>query len=881
MTDNTHNLKADAAGFLVSDKPVTPSTQELNLLQRLRDEIRMFRGLFAKKGDKGDAQQDDAPKDGGGGANGSTVAHATPRLTTSAGVQAKPLAMPELGKVATPARNTAPAITVNVTQPVATPQRVTPEKPVMDRALPKLDANGKPVPVPKPAKPELNRPAKQAEWVAAVGATPDAPANKIGKLLGDIRDKISAPDLSGGEEVDPNIKAAQEIAGVAGGALNGVKAVGGVLGTVATPMLSGAKGLFKPKPNDAPTPWFKRFFNELRGLRREESVFNRAQLRTLKEIEAKPGEGKGGGILGMLAMLIGPLVAAIGAAFTAGFGLFKKLPGMGLLAKLATGLMPAALMAKKPITQPTTAPGSTTKNTTTKAPVDPKTGLPVPDAAGGKPSEPPAKKPGALARAGKGAMGMLKRVPLLGALLAAVGTGASVYESETSDATRAEKDKSTGKAVGGGGGAIAGMLSGGAAGAALGMMAGPIGAAIGGVVGAVAGGFFGEKAGKIVGETVGGWVTDLRNADITGMISRAWTGTTDTMRKGWDSSLSTFGGIWDKAKAVFDDLSLGVTNLLAKFGIDLPAIKQKAADALAAAQQKAKEVAGAVDGAVGAAKDKVVQGATAAVNYGKEKAGQAGEALKNSAMGRGASAIAGVIQSIGETRVFQREDGGVEKRDGGTRAWRNNNPGNMEYNAYTKSLGAVGTDGRFAVFPSYEAGSKAKESLIFGGKNYKDKSLTDAIARYAPPNENNTGRYQAAILASVGGQNKRMADYTPDERKAILKAMEKQEGFKPGKVSVTGGAAMPSTNTAPAIPAVPANTTVVTAGARNIPKMPSLAVEAPKVPDFQPVTAGLASTMGAQEQRPSVIVVGNKTPVGRDLSNRPLAHIVTGGLSGS
>ena len=64
--------------------------------------------------------------------------------------------------------------------------------------------------------------------------------------------------------------------------------------------------------------------------------------------------------------------------------------------------------------------------------------------------------------------------------------------------------------------------------------------------------------------------------------------------------------------------------------------------------------------------------------------------------------------------------------------------------------------------------------------------------------------------------------------------------------------------------------------------MPSLSVEPPKVPDFQPVTQGLASTMaGGKEQRPSVIVVGNKTPVGRDLSNRPLAHIVTGGLSGS
>jgi len=894
MNDTTHTLKADAAGFLITGKPVTPSREELTLLMRLRDEVRFIRDMLVKKAMSDPS--DEAPKDGGG--RRAVVQPATPRLSTSRSLtkSAAPKDVDSLRSSARPAR----PILVNVTQSVVTPKRVTPEQTVVDRAMPQRDESGRFVPQEKPVKPVLSRPVvvkvDQTTAGAADGAGAVKSDGKVRDLLGDIKDKIGGA-VSGNEEVDPNIKAAQEIAGVAGGALNGIKAMGGALGTIATPMLSGAKSLFKPKPNDAPTPWFKRFFNELRGLRREESVFNRAQLRTLKEIEAKPGEGKGGGFMGMLMTLIGPLIAAIGAAITTGFGLLMKLPGAGLLAKLAAGLMPAALMAKRPITQPTTtgAPaGAPAKTTTGKTPttIDPKTGLPVPDAAG-KPGEPAPKKPGLLARAGNGAKGVLKRVPLLGALFAGVGAGASVYESETSEASRAEKDKTTGKAIGGGSGAIAGMLSAGAAGASLGLLAGPIGAAIGGVVGAVAGGFFGEKAGAIVGETMGGWVTDLRDADVPGMIGRAWSRTTSTMatawtdttkwfEKKWDGALSLFGEVWNKAKSVFDDLSLGVTNLLAKFGIDVPAIKKKAADALEAGKQKAKHTVAAVGGAVGAVKDKVVQGATAAVESGKEKAGQAGEALKNSAMGKGAGAIAGVIQSIGETRVFQREDGGIEKRDGGTRAWRNNNPGNMEYGAYAKSQGAVGTDGRFAVFPSYEAGSKAKENLIFGGKNYKDKSLTEAIARYAPPNENNTGRYQAAILASVGGQNKRMADYTPDERTAILKAMEKQEGFKVGKVSMAGGAAMPSTNAAPAITASPATTTVVTAGARAIPQMPSLTVEPPKVPDFQPVTAGLASTMATgKEQRPSVIVVGNKTPVGRDLSNRPLAHIVTGGLSGS
>jgi hypothetical protein len=91
-----------------------------------------------------------------------------------------------------------------------------------------------------------------------------------------------------------------------------------------------------------------------------------------------------------------------------------------------------------------------------------------------------------------------------------------------------------------------------------------------------------------------------------------------------------------------------------------------------------------------------------------------------------------------------------------------------------------------------------------------------------------------------------------------------------------------ATPAASTIPAVSTPITVVTFGARIHPKIPSIAVDPPKLPDFQPVTTGQSSTMArGKEQRPSGIVVGNKTPVGRDLSNRPLVRIVTGGLSGS
>ncbi len=51
-----------------------------------------------------------------------------------------------------------------------------------------------------------------------------------------------------------------------------------------------------------------------------------------------------------------------------------------------------------------------------------------------------------------------------------------------------------------------------------------------------------------------------------------------------------------------------------------------------------------------------------------------------------------------------------DQKSGGSRSWRNNNPGNIEYGPFARSMGATGTDGRFAKFPSYEAGRRRKRS---------------------------------------------------------------------------------------------------------------------------------------------------------------------------
>lgn len=153
----------------------------------------------------------------------------------------------------------------------------------------------------------------------------------------------------------------------------------------------------------------------------------------------------------------------------------------------------------------------------------------------------------------------------------------------------------------------------------------------------------------------------------------------------------------------------------------------------------------------------------------------------SSNISNGGNRIYSGVQSVGATRHYIRHDGTLETRTGGSRAWRNNNPGNLEYGALAKKHGAIGHDGRFAIFPSKEAGDNARRDLIFRGKNYKNLNLFQAIKRYAPASENNTNFYYQAVKSAVGS-NKQMKDYTPQEQQKIIDAMNRVEGNKAGKV---------------------------------------------------------------------------------------------------
>ena len=135
----------------------------------------------------------------------------------------------------------------------------------------------------------------------------------------------------------------------------------------------------------------------------------------------------------------------------------------------------------------------------------------------------------------------------------------------------------------------------------------------------------------------------------------------------------------------------------------------------------------------------------------------------------------------GRTIVYEDSEGARLLKKEGSPAWRNNNPGNMESRDFAKSRGAIGDDGRFAVFPNYDTGRKAMESLL-KTESYKENTLEEAINRYAPNHENDTNRYIDFIKGKASiRKDQRLRELTDDQFKSVADAIERFEGYIQGE----------------------------------------------------------------------------------------------------
>ena len=133
--------------------------------------------------------------------------------------------------------------------------------------------------------------------------------------------------------------------------------------------------------------------------------------------------------------------------------------------------------------------------------------------------------------------------------------------------------------------------------------------------------------------------------------------------------------------------------------------------------------------------------------------------------------------------VIYYGDNIIERRSGGTRAWRNNNPGNIRSGHFANRRGSIGPAGGFAVFPSYESGRTALSNLLLS-ESYQSNTLYNAIERYAPPNENNTRNYQRFVQGITEiSSNTYLSNLNNQQFNSFIDGIQRIEGYRIGNVN--------------------------------------------------------------------------------------------------
>ena len=139
------------------------------------------------------------------------------------------------------------------------------------------------------------------------------------------------------------------------------------------------------------------------------------------------------------------------------------------------------------------------------------------------------------------------------------------------------------------------------------------------------------------------------------------------------------------------------------------------------------------------------------------------------------------FKGIGTNTMYVGNDGNIYEASGGDRAWRNNNPGNLEDGKFARNNGAIGSDGRFAMFPNSDIGWNAMVGLL-STDVYQNMTIEGAINRYAPPSENNVENYLKSLENQTGfPRTTPMSNLSKGNLLKLAKAMKQHEGNKVGK----------------------------------------------------------------------------------------------------
>lgn len=348
---------------------------------------------------------------------------------------------------------------------------------------------------------------KSSLGLSGVGSAVSSVGNKF-KQVGDSVVGAITNLASGNEEASPDIKAMQEVVQTVAPVARGFKGV--------FTAITGSNGVSRGQDR-----WYRRFFKIFSDRGRAEDAAYKREQRLLKNLDKS--DKKDNGKMWMLGF-IAPLLAIL-SQFLSGF-LKTALAKMGL-SKLADVADNLGQKLKKVVT-----PFEKIKDDLPKG--------------------------GIFAKAGKGAKGFMKRIPLLGSLISLGFMAGDVYSSESDDSlTRAQKNVKTGGAIGKGVGGLAGAVAGGAAGAAIGSAVPVVGTVIGGVVGSILGSLGGGKIGDILGSKFGEWVNTLKESGFIDRVVHDWHFATSAMSIMWGDFTKATQGFWQGA-AEFAKVTWGV-----------------------------------------------------------------------------------------------------------------------------------------------------------------------------------------------------------------------------------------------------------------------------------------------------------------------------------
>lgn len=135
------------------------------------------------------------------------------------------------------------------------------------------------------------------------------------------------------------------------------------------------------------------------------------------------------------------------------------------------------------------------------------------------------------------------------------------------------------------------------------------------------------------------------------------------------------------------------------------------------------------------------------------------------------------VREQGRDVIYICENGDEITRKKGSRAWRNNNPGNLVYTPFTRECGAIGECGKYAVFPDEETGMNALRALLRTTR-YQKLTITGAINIYSPEGASGVALYISKLTKLTGlPATTRLSDLNAAQLNMVANSIREIEGW--------------------------------------------------------------------------------------------------------